>query len=102
MEEEKNNEIKEEHPEVTESATEETASEQESSQGSDLQTIKDAYEARLAKAKEEAESAKKKYEADLAEREKMIADLISSDGSRAPVASAFKSIIDRREKNKRY
>ena len=102
MEEEKNQDIKEDNPEVAESATEETASEQESSQGSDLQTIKDAYEARLAKAKEEAESAKKKYEADLAEREKMIADLISSDGSRAPVASAFKSIIDRREKNKRY
>lgn len=102
MEEEKNQDIKEDNPEVAESATEEAASEQEASQGSDLQSIRDAYEARLAKAKEEAESAKKKYEADLAEREKMIADLISSDGNRAPVASAFKSIIDRREKNKRY
>ena len=102
MEEEKNQEPKEDHPEVTESAPEAEAKKEEPSQGSDLQTIKDAYEARLAKAKEEAESAKKKYEADLAEREKMIADLIASDGNGAPVASAFKSIIDRREKNKRY
>ena len=102
MEEEKNNEIKEEHPEVTESAPEAEAKKEEPSQGSDLQTIKDAYESRLAKAKEEAEAAKKKYEKDLKERNDIIAQLIGNGGESAPVPDPFKKIIERREKNKRY
>ncbi len=79
----------------------ETVSEADASQGSDLQSIKDAYEAKLKRVEEEAEKAKKQYETDLATRNKMIADLIGNETS-VPVSSPFEKIIKARENNKRY
>lgn len=103
--EDKENEAKTEEQDtekVDEAKTEETESKAETSQGSDLDAIKDAYEAKLQRATEEAEKAKKQYEADLAKRNKMIADLIGNEANAQATNGTFEKIIKARENNKRY
>lgn len=103
--EDKENEIKateQDTEKVDETKTEETESEAETSQGSDLDAIKDAYEAKLKRVTEEAEKAKKQYEADLAKRTKMIADLIGNEANAQATNATFEKIIKARENNKRY
>lgn len=105
--EDKENEAKTETAEqdtekVDEIKTEETESKAETSQGSDLDAIKDAYEAKLKRVTEEAEKAKKQYEADLAKRTKMIADLIGNEANAQATNATFEKIIKARENNKRY
>ena len=101
MEEEKN-ENKETEQDTEKVADENpTADEAKTSQGSDLTTIKDAYEAKIKRMEEDAEQARAKYESDLAVRNKMIADLIGGEQS-GPVPDVFKKISEVRAKNKRY
>ena len=77
------------------------ADEVKTSQGSDLTSIKDAYEAKIKRMEEEAEQAKSKYESDLVVRNKMIADLIGGEQS-GPTPDVFKKISEARTRNKRY
>lgn len=103
MEEEKNEnkETEQDTEKLTDENSDTADEEAKTSQGSDLTSIKDAYEAKIKRMEEDAEQAKAKYESDLAVRNKMIADLIGGEQS-GPVPDVFKKISEARAKNKRY